>query len=115
LLRLLLFLFFVLRVPVTDRTSFCFQFAVGVVLEQVVSNEFEWVVGAGRTNFSQCSENSRSDRGIEISLGGQVVYIHLGPLGHGRELGRTTGISVGITTLGVEVGDLSRPVNPLLG
>jgi hypothetical protein len=43
-----------------------------------------------------------------------VVYIHLGPLGHGRELGRTTGISVGITTLGVEVGDLSRPVNPLL-
>ena len=99
----------------TDRTSLCFQFAVRVVLKQVVGDEFEWVVGAGRTNFSQCPENSWGDRGIEISLGGQVVYIHLRPLRHGGELGGATGVSVGITTLGVEVGDLSRPVNPLLG
>ena len=95
------FITFVLRVAVADRSTFVLKLTIRVVLENVVGDEFKWVVGPRFANLRQSFEDCRRDCVFQVGLSGQVVDADRSLLCHGAKFSLSADFRVRIATLRV--------------
>ena len=81
-------------------------FSIGVVLEDVVCEEFQGIVRSGVAHFVQCLHDSWHDGRLQVCLGGQRIDADFCLARHGRKLSPKTFLGVLITTLWVEMPEL---------
>ena len=93
----------VLWVSVADGGSLGFQFAVRVMLQDVVSDELDRVVGARFAHLRKSLHDRRCDRLFKVGLGGQVVHTDGTLLRHRGDFCRPAHILIRVAALWVQV------------
>ena len=93
----------VLGVPVADGGALIFQFAVRVVLQNVVRHEFDRVVGARAAHLRKGFHDSRGDGLLKVSLCRQIVDTDRRLLGHRGQFSLSTDISISIAAFRVQI------------
>ena len=86
---------------IANWRTFILQLAVGVVLQDVVCDELDRVVGASPAYLRQCLHDSGRDSLLQVSFSWQVVDADGSLFGHGSHLGLTADFRVDVATLGI--------------
>ena len=88
---------------VADGRTLSLCLAVGVVLQDVVGHELEWVVWTGTRHLSQRLQNCGHDLALQVELRRQIIHTQRCLAGHSGELSSSADLWVWVPTLRVQV------------